>query len=117
MENCKKFCKKDLPKIFSVLVSHDHLGCFKDTSDRAMPAQLPRKNNLLQDCKEAAAFRGYTVFGIQNGVECWSGPDAPSTYDKYGPSTACRNGLGGPWANDVYKITIGKQTDLKTRTG
>ena len=108
MENCKTLCEKDLPGIFSVPVTHEHLGCYKDTRNRAMPVSLPRGSNLLQDCKQAAAFRGYTVFGIQNGVECWSGPNAPSTYSKYGSSTACSNGLGGPWANDVYQITIGK---------
>ncbi len=73
-----------------------------------MPVALPRSSSLLEDCKQEAAFRGYTVFGIQNGVECWSGPNAANTYDKYGTSTACTNGLGGPWANDVYRITIGK---------
>ena len=108
MENCKKLCEKDLPGIFSVPVTHEHLGCYKDTSNRAMPVSLPRGSNLLQDCKQAAAFRGYTVFGIQNRVECWSGPNAPNTYNKYGSSTVCRNGLGGSWANDVYQITIGK---------
>ena len=108
MENCKKLCEKDLPGIFSVPVTHEHLGCYKDTPNRAMPVSLPRGSNLLQDCKQAAAFRGYTVFGIQNRVECWSGPNAPNTYNKYGSSTVCRNGLGGSWANDVYQITIGK---------
>ena len=26
-------------------------------------------------------------------------------YKKYGKSNACKNGKGGPWANDVYRIT------------
>ena len=26
-------------------------------------------------------------------------------YGKYGRSNQCRNGKGGPWANDVYSIT------------
>ncbi|XP_028409034.1 adhesion G-protein coupled receptor D1-like [Dendronephthya gigantea] len=86
-------------------VRHEYLGCFKDTSTRAMPVALPRdRSDLLKSCKQEAAFRGYTVFGIQNGVECWSGPDAASTYKKYGVSDKCRNGLGGPWANDVYRV-------------
>ena len=27
------------------------------------------------------------------------------TYRKYGRSNRCRNGKGGPWANDVYIIS------------
>ena len=73
-----------------------------------MPISLPSTNPLFESCNRAAAFRGYTVFGIQNGVECWSGPNAADDYNKYGTSTKCRNGLGGPWANDVYRVTIGK---------
>ena len=95
-------------KFQSFPVAHEYIGCFKDTSTRAMPISLPSSNPLLQSCKQAAAFRGYTVFGIQNGVECWSGPSAANTYNKYGTSTKCLNGVGGPWANDVYRVTIGK---------
>lgn len=74
-----------------------------------MPEKLPEKrNDLLESCKQEAAFRGYEVFGIQNGVECWSGPNAASTYNKHGVSNKCRNGFGGPWANDVYRIHTGK---------
>jgi hypothetical protein len=88
-------------------VAYEYVGCYKDTATRAMPVALPRRIPLI-DCKNEAAFRGYTVFGIQNGIECWSGPNAPNTYNKYGISTACKNGEGGPWANDVYRITSGK---------
>ena len=34
----------------------------------------------------------------------WGAKGGLITYNKYGSSGNCRNGKGGPWANDVYKI-------------
>ena len=91
------------------LASYEYVGCFKDRPDRALPIKLITASNSLETCMEIAMNLGYTVFGIQNGNECWSGSNAQSTYNKYGPSTACRDGMGAPWTNDVYKIHIGKR--------
>ena len=52
-----------------------------------------------------AVKRRYTVFGVQHGGQCFSGPHAHRTYAKYGRSNRCRNGKGGAWANDVYRIS------------
>ena len=87
----------------SVLVQRQHIGCFKDTLTRAMPVKFGNGIDLLQSCTQIALMKNYTVFGIQFG-ECFSGPTAQHTYDKYGTSTACVDGVGGPWANDVYRI-------------
>lgn len=88
----------------SALVQRQHIGCYKDTPDRAMPVKLTNiATDLLQSCTQIALMKNYTVFGIQFG-ECFSGPTAQHTYDKYGKSTACMDGVGGFWANDVYRI-------------
>ena len=59
---------------------------------------------------------GYSVFGIQAGGECWSGPSASSTYSRYGKSSACVNEkLGGPFANAVY-ITDSKLNLIRHKT-
>lgn len=68
-----------------------------------MPVQLTSRTNLLEACTQEVITLGYTVFGIQFG-SCFSGPTAQLTYDKYGTSTSCANGVGGIWANDVYRI-------------
>ena len=48
-------------------------------------------------------------FAIQDGGQCFSSETAHQTYDKYGTSTECLpDGEGGPMANQVYKIKIGK---------
>ena len=45
------------------------------------------------------------MFGVQNGEECWSGPKGvEKTYNKHKVSKKCKNGLGGSWANSVYRI-------------
>ncbi|XP_020631489.1 uncharacterized protein LOC110068454 [Orbicella faveolata] len=91
------------------------VGCFKDTGRRAIP-QLDGKSILLrgpyrrrklaiQKCALETARRGYLYFGVQHGGWCASGPRAHRTYAKYGRSNRCRNGKGGPWANDVYRVS------------
>ena len=91
------------------------VGCFKDTSRRAIP-QLDGKSILLRGsyrhrkfarrkCALEAARRGYKFMAIQHGGWCASGPRAHRTFARYGRSNRCRNGKGGPWANDVYRIS------------
>ena len=52
----------------------------------------------------AALAKGYNVFAVQHGGWCAGSATALATYKKYGPSKACKNGKGGPWANTVYLI-------------
>ena len=91
------------------------VGCFKDTSRRAIP-QLDGKSILLRGsyrhrkfaikkCALESARRGYKFMAIQHGGWCASGPHAHRTFGRYGRSNRCRNGKGGPWANDVYRIS------------
>jgi len=44
------------------------------------------------------------MFAIQHGGWCASARRAHLTYRRYGKSNRCRNGKGGPWANDVYVL-------------
>ena len=90
------------------------LGCFKDTGRRAIP-QMDGRNPLVKGfyrkradaivrCGLVAMRFGYRVFAVQHQGWCATGPRAHLTYQKYGPSNRCRNGKGGPWANDVYAV-------------
>lgn len=82
-------------------------GCFKDRSHRAMGrilSNLRGRRDAVMRCFLLAARRGYRIFGVQDGGECFSGPMAHRTFNRYGRSNRCRNGKGGPWANDVYII-------------
>ena len=91
------------------------IGCYKDRASRAI-ATLEGKDSILDGsypprvspiakCAVAAMKRGYHMFVVQNGGQCFANATAPLTFSKYGKSTACWNGgEGGPWANDVYFI-------------
>ncbi|EDO47787.1 predicted protein [Nematostella vectensis] len=84
------------------------LGCYVDKWQRSLPTYLGSNGNkadLINWCYGKAKQRGFKVFGVQNGGECWSGSNAHLTYNKYGPKTSgCQDGLGGGWGNDVYII-------------
>lgn len=85
------------------------IGCFKDKARRAagsMVANLRGLKFAVRDCARQARKRGYRIFALQNGGECFMGPRAKITYKKYGPSKRCRGGKGGPWANNVYIIIV-----------
>ena len=90
------------------------IGCFKDKGRRAIP-QMDGRDILIRDfyrrrkdainkCALVAGKLGYKVFSVQHQGWCATGPKAHLTYEKYGPSNLCRNGKGGPWANDVYRV-------------
>ena len=55
---------------------------------------------------EAAKARGFKVFALQDGGQCF-GSDDLNAYKKYGGSTKCSDGRGGPFANSVYEIREG----------
>ena len=64
------------------------------------------RQNPIHKCYLAALRRGYQVFAVQHGGQCFSGPTAHLTYSKYGPSNDCEaDDEGGPGANQVYNIT------------
>lgn len=98
-----------------------HIGCYRDTGRRAV-APLEGRSRLLKGhyrrrryarrkCALAAQKRGYRVFAVQHGGWCASSRTGHLTYRKYGKSNRCRNGKGGPWANDVY-VLRGKELEI-----
>ena len=110
-----RFLKKLSAYVFSQIFLVQRIGCFKDTSRRAirqLDGRLPflrgnyqRRKQAIAKCALGAARYGYIVFGVQHGGWCASGPKAHRTFAKYGRSKRCRNGKGGPWANDVYRVS------------
>ena len=64
-----------------------------------------RRAFAIRKCALVCAARGYKMFAIQHGGWCATGPWAHRTFAKYGRSNRCRNGKGGPWANDVYRVS------------
>ncbi|XP_047129194.1 uncharacterized protein LOC100207237 isoform X3 [Hydra vulgaris] len=93
---------------------YEKLGCWKDAADRAVATleglttllDGPYKNraDAIKKCYEVSKQRGFAIFAIQDGG--WCAANNGESYKKYGSSNDCKeDGKGGPWANQVYKIT------------
>ena len=99
--------------ILRPLISGDcswrRIGCFKDTGHRAINGHRMDSNNPIVDCANYAGARGWTIFAVQYSVQCFTGPDAGQTYNKYGGAGNCANGRGGAWAQDVYEVTCERE--------
>ena len=105
----------DLQGCITLSPDYESIGCYKDTSNRAIPTlegadaildgSYPSRKNPIAKCAVAAMRKGYSMFAVQAGGWCAASATAPQTFDKYGKSTACSSdGEGGGWANQVYVI-------------
>ena len=93
------------------------IGCFRDTGKRAISTLEGRsflltgsyrsRRYAIEKCAQAAYKRGYKLFAVQHGGWCAASRNGHRTYARYGKSNKCRNGKGGPWANDVYVLQGG----------
>ena len=71
---------------------------------KPVDGRFMRGKDKVNLCNLDAVKLGYTVFAMQYGGQCFSGPSAAQTDRKYGSSIACVDGTGGGWSNDVYMI-------------
>ena len=110
---------------------YTNIGCFKEffrVGDKAIAYLQGSDVDLILDgdpkerqyaidkCFLAAKSRGYKVFGLSYQGYCSSSDAAQDTYNKYGPSTNCKNhGKGGNAAMQVYRI-VGMSTIMLSRT-
>ena len=69
-------------------------------------------SNVVDRCYNKAKRLGYKFFAVQylykyeqyRRYECYTSSDAGQTYAKYGRTTGCKDGKGGSWMMNVYKI-------------
>ena len=100
--------------LYHLLSAYTHLGCWKDTARRAVPqiegsdprirGNYVRRGDAINKCYQVARQRKMVIFAVQNGGWCAAAGNL-NGYRKYGKASNCKNGKGGPWANDVYRIT------------
>merc|ERR1711962_1840309 len=93
---------------------YTHLGCWKDTGNRAVPqidgsdarirGNYRARADAINKCFQVAREKHMVLFAVQHQGWCAAAKNFLG-YKKYGKSNACKNGKGGPWANDVYRIT------------
>ena len=94
-------------------IDYIDIGCYRDRRSRAI-ASLEGKDPLLtgwhknrknsiEKCAIVARKRGFRMFSVQYGGECYGSVTAEKTFDRYGKSDNCKgDGKGGAWANRVY---------------
>ena len=88
---------------------YDHIGCYKDTSDRAFDDYISGADITIEQCFEKCSE--YIYFALQDGNggnkgECRCG-NSFSDATQYGTSSDCdksTTGTGWAWANDLYQI-------------
>ena len=94
------------------------LGCWGDDAGRTLNARIEGTVNFknsegsdIRDlCKAWAVTKGYEFYAIEAGNECWTSNTAPIRYLAKGGAHTCKNGRGGNWGMDFYRIQ--KNTDL-----
>ena len=88
----------------TVIPKSIHRGCWQDTRDRALPDKL-NGNVSKEKCYELAikSSKPFKFYGLQAGQQCFASTDK-NDYKKHGRSDRCKNGHGGGWAFDAYKI-------------
>lgn len=101
---------------YALLTDYTGVGCYRDTSDRAIPTledtdsvldgsafSYQKRQNAIVKCAVAARKRGFPAFALQDGGWCAASSKALDTFNKYGNSSDCQNdGRGGHFANNVY---------------
>lgn len=83
------------------------MGCWKDKPDRAISGGV-RLTGSVDQCAKYAHTNGFNVFAVQYGGQCFTSPLAGITFKRHGVSAVCRDGKGGFWANNVYRISNSK---------
>ena len=93
------------------------LGCWKDTPERSL-IELEGKSSILDGspqqrsdplgkCSRAARERGFEIFSLQYGGQCFAGNGL--SYQRFGKSNDCNaDGRGGTWANEVYAFNYNR---------
>ena len=82
--------------------TYNYVGCYNDTENRAIANQMNNVNSVY-DCEQLAKEQGYTVYGLQDGGQCFGSTDinAAREYGLQTDQSQCPP-LGGFWTNQVY---------------
>ncbi len=91
-----------------------YVGCYTDSSTRALPTQLAWSNATVETCVAAAKAKNLAYAGLQYSGECWAGNtlgyDLVSDSDcNMKCSASSSETCGGSWRNSVYS-TAGTTT-------
>ena len=104
-------CPKVIVNLKSIFIPEcivEDLGCWNDQDEeRALPDRVTYEGSTrdkYEGCKNKAKIKGYSIFALQYGGQCWMSSNGESTYSKYGRASGSCEKLGGTWVNHVYKL-------------
>jgi hypothetical protein len=88
---------------------YSSLGCYKDTGNRALRIMAPTDVHTIDSCYNYAKLNNNSIFGMQNGKECWLDSDPNRDYKMHGVATCNTKsgfptGSGDAWLNEIYQI-------------
>jgi hypothetical protein len=92
------------------LTSYEYVGCFFDSTTRALPTLLRENGANVETCAVMADAAGAPYFGLQWYGQCWAG-SSPGLVQSYQSecNTRCDSNnaetCGGGWRNSVYART------------
>ena len=94
-------------------------GCYTDEADPngVMPVLEPedKSNDIVTNCAAAAYTKNYHYFAIQDEDKCYGTAClGVACYNKHGTSDLCNGKFGGPLANKVYELKLGKLINQRT---
>ncbi|MBF0276140.1 MAG: pentapeptide repeat-containing protein [SAR324 cluster bacterium] len=101
--------------------SPQFLGCFKDQSDRDMKGYyLDTADMTTNKCLDLCKSKGFAYAATQYGGHCF----CDNSYGRSGPADNCtmpckgdsNQICGGSWANSVYAVNSGSQSDSPSQT-
>jgi hypothetical protein len=104
--------KPTIPTPPSNISGYNYLGCYKDSTTRAIKNQIGSGN--ITDCVNLAKSKGYNTAAIQYTNQCFAGNNGVdgNNYDAYGVQTDtsyCNIDAAGPYTNMVYQINMQSQ--------
>ena len=82
-----------------------YVGCYKDSttgSNRALPNLSPTNVTSVAECQKIAMTNGASVFGLQNGNQCFYGTSLSSAQQYGSTSGSVCATLGGFNTNQLY---------------
>jgi len=97
--------------VIPVPVQPTYIGCYTDTSTRALPVFLLQNDATVESCIALAKAYGYKYAGVQYGIQCFAGnalgyaiapPGSCNMPCQADPAEIC----GGVWANSIYSTGL-----------
>lgn len=82
---------------------YNYKGAYNDQAARAIPTFVNQNITSVDQCQSIAEANKQTVFGVQNGNQCFTGNNESNAY-QYGEVYDGNKigALGSPWTNMVY---------------